>query len=241
VSGVPVDRQRALLATVRRMAAQLASPFDQVELLREVSESCTRILDADDAGVSILDGDRLRFVSATSERSELIELFQSRHDEGPCHEALRTGEHVPVPDIAADGRWPSWSDQAVALGFEAADAFPLRLGGEIVGVLDVYGRRARALDAWDVDAGCTLADLAAAALVTDQALADHRRVQEQLQHALDSRVVIEQAKGVLAERHGIGVEVAFERIRRRARSSNRRVADLAGDVVAGRVDLPDDA
>lgn len=234
------DRERDILETMVRLADTLTSEFDQLEVLQDLTDSCVRILDADTAGVSLRDGEELRFVMATSERMELIELFQSERDEGPCYEAFHSGEHVGVSDLTtAHGRWQQWTPRALELGFRAADAFPLRLRHETIGALNVYARRQRRLDARDVTVGHALADIATVGMLQERAIADRDLVREQLQAALDSRVVIEQAKGIIAERRGVPVDEAFELVRAHARSRNQRLRDVVEQIVRGTLDVPD--
>lgn len=232
------ERESDIVRSLTRLAGRLVSGDDQFELLSDLSDSCARILDADAAGVSVHDGEALRFVAASSEQMRLIELFQAEQQEGPCLDAFRSGAHVHVADLHdATTRWPSWTPKALHLGFQAADAFPLRLRDESVGALNVYSAATRQLPARDVAVAQAFADIATIAMLQERALADQKVVRDQLQRALDSRVLIEQAKGIIAERNRVHVDDAFEAIRHHARSTNTRIGDVARDIVDGRLHL----
>lgn len=233
------EREADIVETMTRLADTLVSGFDPIELLRDLTVSCARVLDADAAGVSLRDNGSLQFVAATTEEPALIELIELDHDGGPCRDAYRSARHVAAVDITSTGtQWPAWGRRALELGFHAADAFPLRLRDETIGALSVYARRSRELGGRDAVVGRAFADIATIGLLQYQAIADQRVVQTQLQHALRSRIAIEQAKGVLAERNGIDLDKAFEVIRRHARSTHAKVADVADEIVAGRLHLP---
>lgn len=232
-----INREQDIIATMTRLADTLVTDYDEFELLGDLGDSCVRILDADSAGVSLRDDSRLEFVTATSETMELIELFQIDREEGPCQDAFHTGRHVEAPDLdAVHDRWPRWTPRAIELGFRAADAFPLRLRDDAIGALNVYSKRDRRLNEQDVALGRAFADIATVGLLQQRAISERERVRDQLQHALDSRVVIEQAKGIVAERHGLQMDQAFERIRTHSRSHNSRLATTVRDIVDGRLD-----
>lgn len=235
------DREAEIATTLIRLADTIVDGFDRYELLHDLSVSCARLLDADAAGVSIADGRRLQFVVATSEDMATVERFQADHRQGPCFDAYLTGQHVSTPDLRATARrWPRWTRQALALGFAAADAFPLRLGEQTVGALDVYATQTRTLSPDDVALGAAFAHMAAIGLVHEQAIAEHRNVQAQLQHALDNRISIEQAKGIVAERLQIPVSQAFDLIRRFSRSHNVKVVKTSRQIVNGELTFPPD-
>src|SRR5690606_23577109 len=142
------------------------SGFDQLDLLRDLCESCTRILDADAAGVAVAEDEELRFVVATGEDPALIDLFRADHTDGPGRDAFRARRYVAAADIASsDGRWHGWTARAHALGYAAVDVFPMRLRDAAVGVLSVYAKRARGLGERDVAVGQALADIATTGLL----------------------------------------------------------------------------
>mgnify|MGYP001133295327 CR=1 FL=1 len=234
-----VDQREAdIVRTLVRLADTLVAGYDELELLRDLSMSSVRILDGTTAGVVIGTDDRLGFVIATSEAMDIIELFQTEHQEGPCTDAYRTGRDVHCADIDANReRWPNWAPRALDLGFRSADAFPMRLRQRSVGALNVYSTHVRPLGERDVAVGRALADMATIGMLHQRAVGEHELVESQLQQALDSRVVIEQAKGVLSARHGLTMDEAFDRLRRRARSTNTRLAEIARQVADRQLDL----
>ncbi|WP_203784576.1 GAF and ANTAR domain-containing protein, partial [Asanoa ferruginea] len=176
----------------------------------------------------------LHFMAASREDARMLELFQLQNDEGPCLDAFRTGTAVINTDLRKDGgRWPLFAPHATAAGFRSVHAFPLRLRAQTIGALNVFGTTAsQSLDPEDVPLVQALADLASIALVQERTVRQGQVLAEQLQGALNSRVVIEQAKGAVAQHRGVSVDEAFELIRGYARSNNRRLGDVARSVIA---------
>ncbi|NHA67667.1 GAF and ANTAR domain-containing protein [Phycicoccus sp. CMS6Z-2] len=208
-----------------------------VELLAGLSENCVRLLDVAAAGVLLSDGRGvLRLVAASSERTRLLELFQLQRDEGPCLDCFRTGTPVLVPELAATAdRWPAFCAAADGVGFRSVHAVPMRLQTTVLGTLGLFGSQVGSLDRSDLDLGQALAHVASVAVVNERAAADSATVNAQLQHALTSRVVLEQAKGVIAHVGDLTVEDAFRVMRRYARDHGRRLGEVAGDVVERRL------
>jgi hypothetical protein len=227
-----IERERDVSATLLRLGDTMVKGYDQLELLRDLADSCVRILDGETAGVSLGAGDHLGFVIATSEAMDVVELFQMEQQQGPCMDAYRSGEVVHTDDIEADScRWPIWAPKALELGFRSADAFPMRLHDQTIGALNVYATHRRGLDDRDIALGTALANMATIGILHEGSAREQALVQQQLQHALDSRVIIEQAKGVLTQRHAITPDEAFGRLRRHARSTNEKVATVARRIV----------
>ena len=226
-------REDDIVQTMLRLADTMVADYDEVELLRDLVESCVRILDADTAGIGLAHNGTLGFVIATNEDMETIELFQFERQEGPCHSAFESGETVHSADLEADGheRWPMWTPKALDLGFRSAEGFPMRHHGQVIGALNVYSVRQRSLTERDSRLGLALADMATIALVQQRAANERELVRGQLQRALDSRVIIEQAKGIVSGREGITPAEAFERLRRHARSHNQKIAETSRAVV----------
>jgi len=232
------EREADIVRTLVRLADTVVDGYDELELLRDLSMSSVRILDGATAGVALGTGNRLGFVIATSEAMDVIELFQAQQQEGPCMDAYRSGSDVHCTDIdATRAKWPNWAPRALELGFRSADAFPMRLRRRAVGALNVYSTSMRKLDERDVAVGRALADMATIGMLHQRAVSEHELVESQLQGALDSRVVIEQAKGVLSARHGITMAEAFGRLRTRARSTSTKIAEVAQQVAKGELDL----
>jgi len=222
------------------MADTLVDDFDVIEFLHVMTERCVQLLGVSAAGLLLTDGqDTLQVVAASSERTRLLELFQLQADQGPCVECFRTGQPVSVADLPSAGRWPRFTAAAAEVGFAAVHAVPMRLRTEVIGALNFFDTKPGAVDAGKLRIGQALADVATIGLLQQRAI--HRRdvLTEQLQTALNSRVLIEQAKGVLAERLHVDVADAFTVLRNGARSHNRRLAELAQAIVDGTEQIPE--
>jgi GAF domain-containing protein len=216
------------------MADTLVDDFDVIDFLHVLTERCVQLLGISAAGLLLTDGqDKLQVVAASSERTRLLELFQLQTDAGPCVDCFRTGRPVSVADLRADERWPRFTAAAAEVGFSAVHALPMRLRSEVIGALNLFGTRPGALDEVSLRIGQGLADVATIGLLQQRAI--HRRdvLTEQLRTALNSRILIEQAKGVLAERLRLDMAEAFALLRQGARSNNRRLSELAQAVVDG--------
>jgi hypothetical protein len=228
------DREADLLKTLVALADTMIAEYDEFELLHDLVTACVRILDTDTAGLSLAHRGELGYVAGSDEQMRVIELFQSAHQEGPCVDSFRSGVAVHAPDISARlDHWPRWAPRALELGFRAADAFPLVLRQESIGALNLYSRRVRSMGERDILASTALADMATIGILHDRAHREGQVVQSQLEMALQSRIVIEQAKGVIAEREGIAPHEAFDRLRQHSRSNNVKLPDTARQVVAG--------
>ncbi len=226
-------RESDIVQTLVRLADTLVSGYDEQELLHDLAESCVRIFDGAAAGVSLGVDDQLEFIVATSDEMGVIELLQMERQEGPCIDAYRNGRAVHTSDIAADHeRWPHWAPKASSLGFHSAEAFPMRLRDRTIGALNIYATPSRPLSESDIAVGRAFADMATIGILHERRASERDVVAAQLRHALDSRVVIEQAKGMLAERHGIALDDAFDRLRSHARSTQTKLTVVAGQVVA---------
>ena len=162
-----------------------------------------------------------------------VELFQLQSDQGPCLDCFRSGRPVACIDLSADPRWPQFADQAGQAGFSAVQALPMRLRDQVIGALNLFRGTVGTFDPEVVHVGQALADVATISLLHDRSMRRTDTLNEQLQTALNSRVVIEQAKGKLAERLGIDVNQAFALLRDQARNRNERLSDLARAFVEG--------
>ena len=230
-----MPREERLAHTFVELADTLVDDFDVVECLALLVERSVELLDATAAGLVLADDTgQLRLIASTSEATELVELFQVQNEQGPCSDCYRTGERVMVDDLSeAEERWPNFVPFATYTGFYATHAFPLRLRRRVLGALNLFRGEPGGLAAADVSAGQSLADIAAIAILQFRAMRDAQVVSHQLQHALQSRVAIEQAKGMLAERAGIGMDPAFSVLRGYARTSHRLLVEVAEEVVSG--------
>jgi transcriptional regulator with GAF, ATPase, and Fis domain len=216
------------------MADTLVDDFDVIDFLQVLTDRCVELLDVSAAGILLTDErDRLQLVAASSERSRLLELFQLQVDQGPCVDCFNSGRPVSVPDIGAAGRWPRFTAAAAEVGFVSVHALPMRLRADVIGALNLFGVESGALDGDKLRAGQALADVATIGLLQQRAIRHRDVLTDQLQTALNSRVLIEQAKGVLAERLQVGLDRAFVVLRGAARSRNRNLSELAQAVVDG--------
>ncbi|KLL09920.1 GAF and ANTAR domain-containing protein [Protofrankia coriariae] len=233
-----MDQEQQLSEAFVALADSLVADYDVADLLRRLADHCVTLLDVAAAGLLLADQrGSLQVVAASSETSRLLELFQLQHDQGPCLDCYHTGTAVTVPDVdLAARRWPIFTAETRAAGYRSVHALPMRLRDEVIGTLNLFGTRPGRLDDADARIGQALADVATIAILQERAIRHQEMLAEQLQHALTSRVVIEQAKGVLAERGSLDMDQAFNRLRRHARNTNTRLTDLARGIVDGTVD-----
>jgi GAF domain-containing protein len=229
-----VSAQR--LATIFvEVADTLVDEFDLIDFLHLLSERAASLVDAAAVGIVLADPrGRLEFMAGSNENVKLLELFQLQNHEGPCLEAFRTAQPVINVDLGAAGdRWPRFAPRATALGFHAVHAFPLRLRQLVIGAMNVFGAtKGGDFQDTDVTVMQALADVASIALIQERAIRRAEVLSEQLQGALNSRIVIEQAKGAVAQARDISVDDAFARIRSYARLRQLQLTDVAHTIVA---------
>jgi len=235
-----MKREERIVETFVELADTMVRDFDVVEFLHRLAECCVELLDCAEAAMLLADaGGVLRAMASSSERVEALELLESQYDEGPCFECYKLGQPVSSADLSAEaGRWPSFAPAATERGFRSVQAIPMRVRGETVGALNLFRLNMGRLTGQDMALGQGMADIAAISLLQERSMREARGVVEQLQGALDSRVIIEQAKGILAERARISVDQAFSRLRAHAREQNLRLAEVARELIGGRLDLP---
>jgi GAF domain-containing protein len=231
------DRERQIIQAFVALSGELTEGYDVVDLLSELTLECARLLNVASAGLLLADGSGvLHVMAASSERTRHLELFQLQREEGPCLECFSSGHAVAVPDLAdAIERWPQFVAAALQGGYRAVHALPMRLRGQVLGTLGLFGDITGDLGEDDVQLAQALAHVASVAVVNERAAADSAQLNSQLQTALNSRVAIEQAKGVLAEIGGLEMDQAFTALRRYARDCGARLSDVAGDVVHRRL------
>ncbi|WP_306207345.1 GAF and ANTAR domain-containing protein [Actinoplanes sp. RD1] len=223
-----------LAAIFVEFADTLVDDFDPIEFLHMLTDRAAGLVGAAAAGVVL--GDRhggLEFMAGSDENVKLVELFQLQTRQGPCWEAVRTGRAVINVDLrAAATRWPRFAPRAVAAGFQSVHAFPLRLRSQVIGAMTVFGdTKGGDFTGADVPVVQALADVATIGLLQERAIRRGEILAEQLQGALHSRIVIEQAKGAIAQAEGTSVDEAFTVIRGYARRHNRKLTDVARAVV----------
>ena len=230
-----------LAAVFVELADTLVDEFDLIEFLQMVTARTAELVEVSAVGMLLADHHgRLQFMAASDEATKMLELFQIQHHEGPCLDAFRTRAPVINADLRTAGdHWPVFAPQAARSGFRSVHALPLRLRNQVIGALNLFGISAGALQPDDVQIVQALADVATIGILQERAIQRAEVLTEQLQGALNSRIVIEQAKGALARIHGVGVDEAFGLLRTYARSHNRRLGDLAAAVVTDPTSVPD--
>jgi transcriptional regulator with GAF, ATPase, and Fis domain len=224
-----------LSETFVELTDSLVADFDLIDFLHRLTDRSVQLLDVAAAGLLLADPrGELRVIAASSEAARLLELFQLQSDQGPCLDCYRAGEPVQIPDMAAAAeRWPRFAAAAEEAGFAAVQALPMRLRDQVIGALNFFAVTPGAFDPADVRVGQALADVATIGLLHERSMRESNVLNEQMQTALNSRVVIEQAKGKLAERFGLDMDQAFTVLRDQARARNRRLAELAQSFVDG--------
>jgi len=232
-------REAQLVELFTTMADTLVDTYDVIELLQTLVDACVDLFDVSAAGILLADGHgELDVVASTSEASRVVEIMQVDADEGPCLECYTSGRVVSVEEVGAGPlRWRHFEQVALEQGFRSVHAIPLRLRDRTIGALNLLRSTPGALNERDVRAAQALADVATIGVLHARSVEETSTIQSQLQEALDTRVVIEQAKGVLAHQHELSTEEAFVLLRGRARSTGTRLSTLARDVVARRVRL----
>jgi GAF domain-containing protein len=232
-----MPREALLARTLVELADTLVDDFDVVELLTLLADRCVEVLNVSAAGLMLVapEGD-LRVVASSSEEMRLVELFELQAQEGPCPDCYRTGESTRSPNLAKEqDRWPQFGPVALKAGFQSVQALPMRLRGVTIGALNLFQAEEGELDEADVVAAQALADVATIGILQHRAASEAHVVIDQLNHALQSRIAIEQAKGVIAERSHLDMDKAFAWMRQHARSKNRLLFDVAQAVIDGTV------
>jgi transcriptional regulator with GAF, ATPase, and Fis domain len=227
--------------TFIELADTMVADFDILDFLHMLTDRAVQLLGASAVGVMLADPrGQLRIAAASTEEAGLLELFQLQNDQGPCLECFRTGRPVTAADLsAAAQRWPRFAQAAVQAGFVTVEALPMRLRDQVIGALNLFRAEPGSFDEADLRIGQALADVATIGLLHERNVRRRETVAEQLQAALNSRVVIEQAKGKLAERLGINMDRAFTMLRNHARTTNQHLTDVARDfVTSGSAEFP---
>jgi GAF domain-containing protein len=237
-------REQELLSAFVELADTILDEYDVVEFLHRLASHCVELVDAAEAGIMLADGDgNLHYVASSSERMRLIEVFELQHEEGPCLDAYRDGVAVYTELTAeSDVRWPSFAPHAREVGFESVAALPMRHRSQIIGALNLFSANAGALTPDDRMVVQALADIATIGILQERALDDAHIVTNQLEGALESRIVIEQAKGIVAERNQVSIDTAFTLLRTYSRTHSRMLSRTAHDIVDGSLstdDLPE--
>ena len=230
-----MTNQDLMVRTLVDLADTLVDDFDVVELLHLLTGRCVEILDVAAAGLMLASpGGELRVMASSIEAMRVLELFEIQSEEGPCMDCFRTGLSVANADLAGgDDRWPRFSRRALEAGFRSADAVPMRLRTSVIGALNLFRSEPGGLGPSDLKAAQAVADVATIAILQHRVVEEARILSEQLDHALNSRILIEQAKGVWAERTKSDMDQAFSRLRSYARSHNLALLAVARGVIDG--------
>jgi GAF domain-containing protein len=230
-----MQREQLLARTFVELADTLVDDFDLIELTQRLVERCVELFDATAAGLLLADPDgHLRVLASSSDQLRIVELFELQAEQGPCLDCYRSGQPVVNQDLSRiDGRWPSFVPVALGAGYRSVHALPVRLRQQVIGALNLFRADAGALDVSDVLVAQAFADATAIAILQQRALHDSQLLATQLQAALDSRILIERAKGMLAERCQLSIGDAFDQIRSYSRSHNRRLTGVCQSVLEG--------
>src|ERR1700689_232024 len=236
-----MNRESLLIATLVELADNLVDDYHVIDVLTVLSHRCVEAVDVDAAGVMLASpSGELQFVASSSESMTVLELFQIQTNEGPCVDCYRDGLAITNHALSeSDGRWPLFTPRALALGFRAIHSLPLRLRGQTIGALNLFRTHQGSLSDDDVIVAQGLADVATIAILQHQSSIDAATLNAQLNNALNSRVIIEQAKGMICQSTGCDMNDAFNRLRAHARNHNEGLTDLATRVVA-KVIVPSD-
>jgi GAF domain-containing protein len=236
-------RETQINNTFVAVADTLTSDFDVVDLLHTLVQQCTEILDTTAGGLMLVDGEgQLQLMTSTSEAADFVEVMQLTAADGPCIECFRTGTAVSVADIEdAAGKWPAFQTSALQGGFHSAHATPLRLRGQVIGTMNLFATSAGALSERDAAVAQALADVATIGILQERLVREGNIVAEQLHGALDSRIVIEQAKGIIAHSLSLDMDAAFGVLRAHARSNNLTIRFVAEEITNRRLRVREQA
>ena len=233
-------REQRLAEVFVEIADSLIDDFDVLDLLQRLTARCVELLDVSAAGILLADAQgELQVIAASDEHTRLLELFGQQHDQGPCVECFHSGEarvniDLTRPENAA--AWPRFTPRARETGYSTTHAIPLRLRDRVVGALNLFQTATRHLTDDDIVLAQALADVATITIMQQRTLERSHIENAQLSGALHSRVLVEQAKGVLAERWDTSVDEAFQAMRGYARNHHLRLTDLARNIVDGSFD-----
>lgn len=225
-------RETRITSAFVAVADTLTSNFDVVDLLHTLVQECTSILDTDAGGLMLVDGaGTLQLMTSTSEAADFVEIMQLGADSGPCIDCFTSGIAVTVPDIEdTGGRWPTFREAALQRGFRAAHATPLRLRGEVIGTMNLFAVRPGLLSERDAAVAQALSDVATIGIIQERIVREGTILAEQLHRALDSRILVEQAKGMLSHSFSVTMDEAFEVLRTYARTNNLTIRAVSSGI-----------
>lgn len=235
-----MSTERLLAQAFVELADTLVADFDVVDFLHTLANRTAELFDAAEAGVML--GDQrggLRVMASSTERARLLELFELQNEQGPCLDSFRTGKPVNAQDLLEENPWPLFTAEAIEAGIRSVHSLPLRFRSETIGALNLFRTSPGLMAEVELEAAQAMADIATISILQERALREAKVLADQLQRALNSRVIIEQAKGVLAERTQVGLDTAFNMLRSYARNNNRRLHDVATAVVSSLIPIED--
>jgi transcriptional regulator with GAF, ATPase, and Fis domain len=232
------SREQLLASTFVDLADTLVADFDVIDFLHTLASRSVQLLDVDAAGIMLADQHGgLHVMASSTEETRLLELYELQNNEGPCLDCFRAGRPVTRASLPAmHSAWPVFTLRLQQLGFHSAHALPMRLREETIGALNLFRIQPGMLSEADLGIGQAMADVATVGLIQERAIAASEQLATQLQTALSSRVQLEQAKGVLSQRAGLQMDDAFQVMRAYARSHNRRLSDIAAQIINGSLD-----
>ncbi len=235
------NRDEWLARTFVELADTLVADFDLLDLMSVLAERCAELLDSTEVGLALADArGQLRVLASSTERMRARELIEVQDDEGPCRDCFRSGEQVVNQRLDHnEDRWPSFVPQARAAGFQMVHALPLRLRDQTIGAMNIFNAQLRELTTQEVNLAQALADAATIGILQERAVHDGVELAGQLQGALNSRIVVEQAKGIVAVRLDVGMDEAFGLLRNHARSERLRLSDVALATIEGTLPASD--
>jgi GAF domain-containing protein len=232
-----VTRESLVVSTLVELADNLVDNFDVIDVLTFLCDRCVQAVDMDAAGVMLESpGGELQYIASSSDSMRVLELFQIQTDEGPCIDSVRGSKAIINRELReSDSRWPRFSPKAMELGFQSVHCLPMRLRGKSIGALNLFRADVGYLSDEDVLVVQGLADVATIAILQHRSLLDASTLNGQLSQALNSRIIIEQAKGIIAQSLKCDMDQAFARLRTHARNHNLGLTDVARGVVAGSI------
>jgi hypothetical protein len=238
-----ISQNQLARQTFVELADTLVTDYDVIDFLDLLAHRIVELLAVTACGVLVADHHgTLNLLAASSEQTRLLELFQWQNAQGPCLDSCRSGDSVHCEDLSqAEGRWPLFAPAAVATGYRAVHALPMRLREEIVGAVNLFSAEPGPLDSEDIELGQALADVATIGILHERVVRRGEEITDQLHSALNSRILIEQAKGVLAQRLGISVDQAFTVLRGHARRTNNKLTEVAHAVVENELQITEPA
>lgn len=233
-----MSREQRINEAFVKVADTLMNSYDVVDLLATLVDECVDLLDIEAGGLLIADdaGD-LQLIASSSEDAEFVEVMQLAAGAGPCVECYETGESLSVGDIGTAEKWPEFREEALQRGFLSVHAVPMRVRGELIGAMNLLGAQKGEMSERDARLAQALADVSVIGILQERSLREPRMIKDQVQFALDTRVVVEQAKGVLAQKRSVGMNEAFQMLRGHARENKMPLRSVAEKVIDRSIDV----